>query len=154
MNFDLIEPACMDGSMYLNCIVMPAIETINIFLPSVSRTVVGDPKNPARRSVGFLRHDKVKQAVKAANAGPGSAQAKNFSLPDIPGRRVSQSSHPSIFMLDAAITPGAGWGYRCHPLTCLDTGFFIRGDDKIIVSQVGPFPDALAQVENSRSFSS
>ena len=53
------------------------------------------------------------------------AQAKDFCLPDIPGRHVVPRPHSFIFMFQTTIAPGTRCGYRRQAAARLNAGFLI-----------------------------
>ena len=110
--------------------------------------VVSYPKDSLCRTIRFLAHHNIDQFVKTVYAGAVFAQPKYFSLSNIPGSHVSQSSHSFIFMLNTAISPSARSGYRRQATARLNAGLFVRGDYKIIVAKRLSFPGALIQVQN------
>ena len=141
----------MDWRMYLNRVTIPAFETIDRCLSSVRGTIVGYPKDPLRRTIRFLPHNEIDQFVKTFDARTSTAQPKNFGLSNIPSCHVCQGPHPFIFMLNSAINAGFWSSYRCQPPTGLNTGFLIRGDNKIINAQRFVLPESMIQIENSCS---
>ncbi len=54
-------------------------------------------------------------------------------------------------MLNSAINSGFWSSYRCQPPTGLNTGFLIRGNNKIISAQRFVLPEPMIQIENSCS---
>jgi hypothetical protein len=105
------------------------------------RAIACHPKDPVRRSIRLLFHDKIDQVVIAVDSGAASTQTKNFGMLNIPSRHVSQSPHSLVFMLNTAIASGFRSGYRGQSTPSLDTGFLVRGNNEIMVAQRFAIPD-------------
>ena len=82
----------MNRRMDQNGIRIPALQPLNGALTSVRGTIVGDPKNAAGTSIGWLAHDQIDQIVKALNAAGRAAQTEDSGVTNIPSGDVGQAS--------------------------------------------------------------
>ena len=66
VDFDLIEPAGMNGTVDGNQARMFRLESGNAARPAMRGTIVDDPEDPARLAVRRLLHDLVDESIERA----------------------------------------------------------------------------------------
>ena len=152
VNFDLIEPTGVNWSVDLDRIGIPLCKPFDGRFASVGRTVVGNPEDPGRGTIGFLLHDEVDQTMEGLDPGTAFAQSKEFRSSNIPRGHVRYGPTAFIFKLNASRSARTRWQARVNPLSGLNAGFFIRADHVVLRPQRHTVPDALVQIENGRRF--
>jgi len=83
VDFDLVEPTGMHGSVDEPQAREPVLETADGSLAAVGRAIVDDPEHTAGRAVGGPGHDLLDQAVKRGDAATGFAAAEDTGLMNI-----------------------------------------------------------------------
>lgn len=152
IDFDLVEPAGMNGSMNLNRVRIPLGKPFDRCVAAMRRSVVRYPEDTPGRAVWLLSHDQIHQAAIGVDSGGFLAQTEDFRASNVPGSHVCQGARPLIFKLQAAMPAGNGRCSGVNALAGLNAGFFIRAENKIIVSQGFSLPQPLIKVQNNTGF--
>ena len=146
VDFDLIEPACVDRSMHGDEVGESCIEAPNTGLAAVRRAVVHDPEHAPSVAIRWLRHDLSHQAVERLNAGGLLATAEELRAMNIHRGQVRPGAAPRVLMLD---TSGLAWTGRQGGMLSnarLDAGLFVSREHELVVSQRAVFPMPRVQV--------
>lgn len=148
VDFDLVEPAGVDGRMNLNGIGVPVSKTLDGWLTTMGRTIVGHPEDPTGRSIGFLGHDLIDQTVKPRNASARFASSEHFGAMNIPSGDVGQGTTPLVFMFDASGSAWCGRQGGNQAMASLDAGLFVRADHVFVRKQWDTVPETVVQVQH------
>ncbi len=148
VDFDLVEPAGMNGCVHRDYGLPFLRKPINTGLTPVRRTVVHNPKYSSGRFIRLLAHDLVHQSFEGSDASLSFASTKDPCSMNIPSRKISQSAFSLIFVFNPHRRTRLGWQRLGLSLSCLDTGLFISGNDIIRRSQRNPHPLFLIQVQD------
>jgi len=118
----------------------------------VSRTVIDDPEDAASVIVGRASHYLLDETVKGLDAVLGLAAPKDPGMVDIQTGNVGPGSAPKILVLYLHRATRAAGARRMFAPPGLNAGFFICGDNELIILQRLPFPCAGIQVQNATGF--
>ena len=146
VDFDLIEPACVDRSVHGDEIGEGCFEAPNTGLAAMRRAVVHDPEHSPRVAIERLRHDLGNQAIKRLDAGGLLATAEKLCAMNIHRGQVRPGATPRVLVLD---TSGLAWTGRQGGMLSnarLDAGLFVSGEHELVVSQRMAFPVPRVQV--------
>ena len=123
------------------------LQALHCFRPAMGGTVIDDPENPASLVVGWPCHYLFDQPVKGIDAIFGLAAAKNPGMMDVESGKVGPCSTAKILMLDAHASTRPASVSGVFAAARLNAGFFVRGNDKLIVFQWITVPFASVQVQ-------
>jgi hypothetical protein len=112
IDFDLVEPAGMNGTMDRNQARIFRLESGHAARPAMRGAIVHDPEDPAGLVVGWLVHNVADQSLERRDAGLAFTAAKHFGAMDIEGGQVSPGAATDVFVLDAHGHTRLGWQRR------------------------------------------
>ena len=146
VDFDLIEPACVDRSMHGDEVGESCLEAANTRLAAMRRAVVHDPEHVLGVAIRRLRHDLGNQAIERLDAGGLLATAEELRAMNIHRGQVRPGAASRVLVLD---TSGLAWTGRQGGMLSnarLDAGLFVSGEHELVVSQRTAFPLPRVQV--------
>ncbi len=149
VDFDLVEPARVDGGVHQDDGGPFRPQALAGFLPTVRCTVVDDPEDTAGRAVGFLGHDLRHQSIEGLDAGGLFATSEDSGAMDIPSREVGPGSRAFVFMFDAGRSTIGQRERGVFTQTRLYAGFLIGREDEVTAAKRQAFPAPLVEVEHS-----
>ena len=149
VNLNLVQPTGVDRCVDLNRVSMPLRDPLLRYFSPVRRAVVGDPENPVSRTIGFLPHHQVHQAMVGLDSRRGPAQSEHLGPANVPRRHIGQRSATLVLELHPS-EPPRGWSLSFrHPFAGLNAGLLVGADHVIIRPQSLAFPNPLVQVQHS-----
>ncbi len=154
VNFDLIEPTAVNGSMDQMQTGVTLLEPLDTGRSAMRGTIVHNPEHAAGLGIGRLIHHPVDQAIKSHNAALRFAVAEKLGPMNIQGGQVSKRSAPLVLVFDLHRLAGLGCLGRMDASTGLDAGLFIGRNDELVCLQGLALPDALVEVQQACGFGS
>jgi hypothetical protein len=148
IDFDLVQPAGMDGKMDNNDLWPLTLKSIDGGQSSMRGTIVENPENPSGGAVRFTCHDVLNQAGEGYDPGFALAPTEQFCSLYIPGRQVAQRPLSRVFkfyLLSFSLSCSKA---RRSSMSRLNAGLFIGGDHKVVRPQGKPIPHPLIEVQN------
>ena len=152
VDFDLIEPTGVDWSMNEDGLGPFFAQTFGRLLTSMSRAVVHNPKDSASRFVGLLTHDLADQPIHGSDSALDFTATEDFCAMDIPSRQVGPGALAKVLVLDASGTPGSWRECRLFAPSGLNAGLFVGGNNIVIRTQRGAFPNTFVKIEDRPGF--
>lgn len=151
IDFDLIEPAGMNGAVYGHEIGIGCLETAHAGRTAVRRTVIQNPEDTAGIPVRWLAHHLSDEAAERLDARGVFTATEELSVMHVECREVSPSAAAAVLMFDAGglTRTCRGTGVLAKPR--LNAGFLIGADHELIGSQSLALPLSGVQVENAAS---
>jgi len=71
---------------------------------------------------------------------------------DIPSCQIGPGTSAKAFVFETSGTVGSGRQGWLFPAAALNAGLFVSGDDVVVSTQRGAFPDAFVQIKDGASF--
>lgn len=152
VNFDLIEPTPVNRPMDQLQARIALLEPSHTGKPSMGRTIVDDPEDPARLSIRSLGHDPVDQLVKRSNPALSLAMAEKLGAMNIHGRQVSNGSTPFVLVFDLHGFARLGWLAGMNASSGLNAGFFVRRNHELVLLQGLALPGPLVKIQQPSGF--
>jgi len=149
VDFNLVDPAGMDGSVYKESVGPSRSNAFNCFLTAMSRAVIHDPKNTLSGFVGLAPHHLRDEPIGGSNAAFLFTVSEELGTVDVPSCQIGPSAMPEILMFDPHGSAGGGRQTGLLTASRLNTGFFIRGDYEFRTMQGFPLPDSGVEIENA-----
>lgn len=154
IDFNLVDPAGMNGSVYKKSVGPSGSNAFNRFLTAMGRAVIHDPENTFSGFVGFAPHHLRDEPIGGSNATFLFTVSEELGTMDVPSRQIGPSAFPEILMLDAHGSAGGSRQTGVLTASRLNTGFFICGDDELRTMQGFTLPDSSVEIENASGFAS
>src|SRR4030095_12390342 len=102
-------------------------------LSPMRRTIVHDPENTSRLTIGRLGHYVCHQAIERLNPVLRFASTKQFRPVDVEGGQIGPGTTPFVFMLHLH-GRSRFWRKRLvFSTTRLDAGLLVGGQDEVVV---------------------
>ena len=137
VDLNLVEPTGMVRRVNQPGVGPLLPKAVDAALPAVNGSIVDDPEDPSRRSVGPLTHDVSDEMVKGDNSRLGHAAAEDFGAVNIPGCDVGQGTLTEVLVFETHGSAGCGACGGILPSTCLDAGLFVGTDNKVLLLMLG-----------------
>ena len=154
IDFNLVDPAGMNGSVYKESVGPSGSNAFNGFLTAMSRAVIHNPENTLSGFVGFTPHHLGDEPIGGSNAIFLFTVPEELGTMDVPSRQIGPSAFPEILMLDPHGSVGGSGQTGLLTASRLNTGFFICGDDELRTMQGFPLPDSGVEIENASGLAS
>jgi len=135
VDFDLVEPAGMNGTMDRNEARIFRLESGHAARSAMRGAIVHNPEDPASLVVGWLVHDVADQSLERRDAGLAFTAAKHFGAVDVEGRQVGPRAATDVFVLDAHGHARLRWQRRVYTRPRLDAGLLIGGQHELVIAQ-------------------
>lgn len=152
IEFHLIKPTAVNGSMDQLQAGVALLEPLHTGCPPMGGTIVNNPEHAAGLGIGRVGHNPVDQAIKGHNAALRLAVSEKPGPVDVQGRQVSERSAPLVLMFDLHRLAGLGWLGRMDASAGLDAGFFVGGNDELVLLQGLALPDSLVEIQQASGF--
>lgn len=148
VDFDLVEPTGVDRTVDQMEVGMAVAQSFDGGWSAMGRAVVDDPENPAGLLVGRLRHNLIDKLVEGLDSTFLVEMTEDSGVMDIHGSYVGPGAATSILVLDLHGRARA-WGNRgVYARSRLDTGLFVRRQDKLIFPKRSALPCALVKIQD------
>lgn len=154
IDFDLVEPTCVNGAMNGHDIWECCLETLDGGLAAMGRTVVDDPKYAAGITVGGLVHDLSDEAIERIDAGGLLTTAEDLCSVNVEGSQVGPGASARIFVFDPGGRTRTWRQGRVFSDAGLNAGFLVSADNEFIGFQGFVLPLPSIQIENAAGFGS
>lgn len=148
VDFDLIEPACVNGTVNWNEMGVFIDKPLHAGLTSVGGAIVEDPKHPSRVTIGGASHDIVDESTERDDSIAEFTTTEDFDAVHVQRGEVGPGAQPSVFMFDLHSEAWASGKGRMASLPSLDTGFLIRADHEFVLSERAISPTSLIKIED------
>ena len=152
VDFDLVQPAGMDGEMDDNDLWPFALKSVNGGQSPVRRPIVENPKNPFGRRVWLAGHHVFDQTVEGYDPGLGLAPAKQLCPSHIPSGKVAQRPSSRVFKFYLLSLACPCTKTSMTSMSCLNARLFIGGDHKIVRPERKSIPYPLIEIEDPARF--
>lgn len=154
VDFDLIQPTAVNGSMDQLQAGIALLEPLRTGRPTMGRAIVHNPENAPRLGIGGLVHHPVDQAIKSRNAALRLAVAEKPGPMDIQSCQIRQGPAPLVLVFHLHRLARLGRLGGMDAGAGLNTGLFIRRNDKLVLLQGLALPDSLIEIQQASSFGS
>jgi len=118
----------------------------------MGRAIVNNPKDTPCSGIGWLTHNVVNKPVKGGDAAFAFAPTEQFGAMHINGRNIGPSATPDVFMLHFHRYARLGRTGGMTTTACLDAGFFIGRQNKLIILKGMPIPYPFIEIQDSLGF--
>jgi hypothetical protein len=135
VNFDLVEPTPVNGPMNQLQARIAFLDPSHTGKPSMERTIVDNPEDPAGLSIRSLGHDPIDQLVKRSNPALSMAMAEKLGAMDMLGRQVSHGPTPFVLVFDLHGFARLGWLAGMNASSGLNTGLFVSRNHELVLLQ-------------------
>ena len=152
VDFDLIEPTAVNGSMDQLQAGIPLLEPFDAGNSSMRGTIIDDPEHAAGLGIGELVHHPIDQVVKGHNAALRLAVAEELGVMDIQGRHIGQRPTPLVLMFHLHRLARLGSLGGMDASAGLNAGLLIGRNHELISLQRLPLPDSLVEVKQASGF--
>lgn len=149
INFDLVEPAGMDGPVNENQITVLVQESMDCLWTSMRRTVIDDPEDPACIAVGAAPHDLIHEASKRCDAILGFTPTEDLGAVDIQGSEIGPGPEPPVFVLDSHRQTRLSVQGLMSSGARLDAGLFVRTENELIGPEFTALPNTLVEIQQA-----
>ena len=113
IDFNLVEPAGMNGSVYKKSVGPSGSNAFHCFLTAMSRAVIHDPKNTLSRFVRLAPHHLRDEPIGGSNAAFLFTVSEELGTMDVPSCQIGPSAFPEILMLDLHGSAGGSRQLGC-----------------------------------------
>jgi len=148
VDLHLVEPTGMNRRMNQNDPRIHVPQTFAGRLTSMRRTVVHDPEQAFRRTVGFLGEYLGHQSTKRFNACRRFTASHDITTANVPSGQVLQRAVSFIFAFHALGSFPSRLQWWMDTAASLNAGLLVGTDDKVLVFQGFSLPMASVQVED------
>jgi hypothetical protein len=148
IDFHLIEPTGVDRSVDWTERRPLRAEASDGLLTAMARTIVHNPEDAVRRTIGLLTHNLGDQAIERGDTGFLLTAAEDLGSAHVPSRQISPSAFPLVLMFDIAGAAGGRRQARVPSAAGLDAGFLIGAQNVVVGGQRKALPGAGIEVEN------
>ena len=118
----------------------------------MGRTIVNDQKDTPCCGIGWLTHHVVNKAIKGGDAASSFAPAKQFGAMHIKSRYVGPSAASGVFMFYFHRRTGLDRIGGMTAVACLDAGFLIGRQNKLIIPKGMPIPYPFIEIQDFPGF--
>jgi hypothetical protein len=115
------------------------------------RTIINDPENPIRRSIGLLAHHLFHKPVKRGDAGLRLAPTDYPGSVNVPGSQIVQSASTLIFVFNVGRTTLGGRQGAVLANSGLNAGLLVSRQHEFVRAERPAAPETLVKVENRSS---
>ena len=148
IDLDLVEPTGVNRSVDQDDARINFPQAVAGRFATMRRTVIHNPEQSFRRTVGLLRENLIHQSAKRFDAGRWFATSHDITTPNIPRRQILQCSATLILEFDPCCAVRAGSQRRMDSDPRLNARLLISTEDKITVFQGFSAPIPRVQVED------
>ena len=153
IDFDLIKPAGVDGSVDEDRVGPFGAEAVDRFLAAMSRAVVHNPEDPASGLVRLLVHDFTDEALYRSHPILDFAASEELGAMNVPSRQVGPGTFAKVLMLNPDGAVGTGRQRRLFSASRLNAGLLVGRDYEVSSAQWRAFPNALVEIEDGTGVS-
>lgn len=118
----------------------------------MGRSVIDDPKYPTGFFIGRSGHDLFHQSIKRSDSTFSFTSAKNLGLMDVQGGDIGPGATATIFVLHLHRRPGLTRIGPMLPLSGLNAGLLVSGENKFIGFKGSALPNSLIEIEDATGF--
>ena len=148
VDLDLVEPTRMDGTMNHPEVGVAPLQALHTALTTVGGAIVHDPEHASSRPIGFLAHRLVNQPIEWCDAAGGFAPSEDPGTMHIHGSQIGPCAQSLIFVLDLHRVTRLWRDGGMDAAACLDAGFLVSRDHKLVVLERFTLPLSLIEIEN------
>lgn len=142
----------MNGSMNQEQTRIFGAQTVYSTLSAVNGTVVDDPENPFCFAIRWAGHDLVDQTVKGCDAVFGFTATEDSAMVNVQSGQVCPGPAASVLVLNTHRRARTTRRGSMFSSPCLNAGFLVGRDDKLITSERSAVPSTFIKIENATGF--
>ena len=149
VNFDLVEPACMDGRVDQDDRGPRGAQALVGLLSAMRGAVIDNPEDAARGAVRLLGHDLLDEAIEGHDACGCLTTAEDLGAMDVPGCEVSPGATALVLVFDAGAMARSHGERGVFADAGLNTGFLVGREHEVTAAQGRAVPAAFVEVEHT-----
>lgn len=151
VDFDLVEPAGVNGQVDKNQVRPLIPESLNGSLPPMDGAVVDDPEDASGRAIGLSVHHRSYEGIEGLDGRAPHDVAEQTRVMDVPSGLIGACPHAAVLMFNAHRSARLGRSGRMTSFADLESSLLVGRQDKVVVSQWLIVPEALVEVEDTAS---
>ena len=149
VDLNLIQPTCMHWTVHGHQMRVLAAESRNTRRCAVRGSIVHYPENSTGFFVGGSAHHLIDKPIERSNTAFLFAPAEQFGSMHVQRCQVGPGATTFVFVFNLHRRTRLRGKRTVATTTCLDAGFFVRRQNKLVFLQALPVPNPFVEVENA-----